>query len=414
MKYFGTDGIRRKGEFFLEENFLYRFAAAVSKTFFVSKVVIGRDTRNDGLTISRRLAQSFRDLGIEVFDLGIVPTPEVCYFTRDLGCAMGIMISASHNPPEYNGLKVVDSRGIKITEEQEFAIEKQIDNPMMTLDIHFADYHLVDGASDYVERVTSGRQGILTGQNILLDCAHGSATVVAERVFKILGANVQCISGEQLGDKINSCCGATCIDNIRDKSNDYDLALAFDGDADRVLAARKGNVLDGDDILYNLVLAMGARLVAVTVMSNYGLDLALNARGVDVIRVSVGDKYIQDAVLSGRAEIGAEQSGHIILSDEFCTGDGILAGALFAEVAAKAYKPINKLAQKLINVSAESKSLVGLDFSAIEERVKADGGRILIRPSGTESVIRVLVEAKSQEKADIFAIALVDMIQNGI
>lgn len=404
MKYFGTDGIRRDAQYFMEGKFLERFASAVLAAYGVNRIAIARDSRISGLAIEERLTAAFRSYGADVELLGIAPTPELVYYVCERERLIGVMITASHNPPNYNGLKLLSCMGNKSDSAIEGLIEYYIDKNYLApkCDI-IGSVNNIDGRSDYIKRLDIRLTDCdLGGLRILLDCGFGAASNIAKEIFSKYNAKCDSVCDMHQGELINLNCGAMYADKLDD--SDYDLSFSFDGDADRVICKRNGVILDGDSMIYLLALGSGARSVAVTTMSNGGLIAALTNKGIKVIVTGVGDKFIQQAVAEDKSDMGAEQSGHIILSKYFCTGDGILAAIIFASEIAKneSYVDFDKFPQRLINFVGNKEELSLIDFSQYYDEVEYEGGRLIIRPSGTESMLRVLVEMPNGEHLDDF------------
>lgn len=397
MRYFGTDGIRREGDFFFEERFLSRFAFAIHK-LGAKQVVIGRDTRVSGERIENELSRELTEFGVEVVILGIVPTPEVCYYAKEYSI-YGIMISASHNPPNYNGLKLIDKNGNKTDDEIERQVEDYIDTHYAYSERSAAITH-IDGKADYMRRIIRNSNVRFDGMRILLDCSYGSASHLAKNIFSALGAQVDTICDEYRGDKINVGCGATCLDNL--DARGYDIAFSYDGDADRLIAKASDNrVLDGDNLIYLLCEYYDVSKVCVSVMSNIGMEHALTDEGREVIRVPVGDKYIQNYMdMNPECILGAEQSGHIITPASVNTGDGILSSVRVLE-AMKSLKMrstqipslYKAYPQILNNISCDKRVLEYADFTKVEGMLNGKG-RILVRASGTEALVRILIESQ--------------------
>ncbi len=430
-KYFGTDGIRgRVGQYPINPEFCLRLGWAVGKVF-ASKgpahIIIGKDTRISGYMLESVLESGISAAGANVSLMGPMPTPAVAYLTRTLRADAGIVISASHNPYFDNGIKFFDSRGNKLPDEVELEIEAQLDQKMECVSSeHLGKATFLDDAQGrYIEfcKATAPRRFSLRGMRVVLDCAHGATYHVAPRVFEELGAEVSVIGVDPNGMNINDGCGSTHPELLQEKVKEIraDLGIAFDGDGDRVLMVdTSGNVLDGDELLYviathrqaNDSLAGG---VVGTVMSNFGLEKAFARKSIPFFRASVGDRYVTEQLLDRGWSLGGESSGHILCMDLTTTGDAIVSAiqVLIAVVdQGKALHELvegmTKLPQTMINVSVDDP--VGTSkCDALAEAIKekettlADRGRILVRPSGTEPLLRVMVEG--EDKTEVREIA---------
>ncbi len=417
MKYFGTDGIRMLTEKFLEDSFSERLAKALCSAFSVKRVIIARDSRTGGDKITAMLEKGLKDFGVEVLDLGIIPTPAVAYYTVYERADFGIMISASHNPPEYNGIKIFSKKGIKISAKEEEEIEYYLENGFKKFTPMSSSVKSIDGTSSYVtyifDKIENKIEKKYKGIKILLDTACGATCNAAPAVFKGLGAKaVDVVNGKFDGAKINVGCGSTNIESL-DVDKKYFIALAFDGDGDRVLAKTpKGRIIDGDAIMYVLALYLKVKgklnkdTVVGTVLTNSALEDKLSEFGINLVRTNVGDKYIQKEMIDNDLTLGAEQSGHIILDGTVKTGDGILAGAMFVQALLELKIDPERLdyypyPQGSVNVPCEDK---GKEICEREELVnfvencKAEGLRVILRPSGTEPIVRLMAEGRDYDK----------------
>lgn len=392
------------------------------------KIVIGRDTRRSGTMISAALAAGLCSAGVDVIDAGVVPTPCVAYLTVEQGALAGAVVSASHNPASDNGIKFFGPDGYKLTDEDEARIEALVADPGAAAAVRGEEIGTVTStpilAAIYeAHLVSAAGEGALGGLKVILDCANGAAFESAPHAFAAAGAEVEAISVAPDGDNINAGCGSTDTARLRAAvvESRADLGLAFDGDADRVLAVdAAGLVVDGDQIL--AIAATGGVLedqvpprVVATVMANLGFRKAMEAHGIEVLECPVGDRYVIETMRRESVALGGEQSGHIIFGGNSTTGDGLLTGLKLMDIMAKTGRSLADLAsvmtrfpQVLINVKVRDKLLLEKAESvwaavAAVEKSLGDEGRILLRPSGTESVVRVMVEAGDEETAHLQA-----------
>jgi phosphoglucosamine mutase len=412
---FGTDGVRGVANEGLtpEDALLLGLAAA---RLFGGPILIGRDTRLSGGMLSFSLAAGGASGGAQVVELGVLPTPGVAALAPRLGAAAAGVVSASHNPYPDNGIKFFSAEGRKLSAEKEREIEKlttDADPARPTGSGIGAVERLEDAARLYVEGILGRLRPHLEGAKVLLDCANGAAYEVAPMAFGELGADLTVVGNEPGGTNINEDCGSTHVDEL--DASGHDVAFAFDGDADRVLAVdEEGNVVDGDRIIAILARDLKERQalsggVVVTMMSNLGFFRAMESMGIPYEVTPVGDRHVAEAMVRRGSSLGGEQSGHVILSDYVTTGDGIVTALALLDVMARSGKPLSELAevmevypQKLINVSvADAKSVAA--SRAVERAVTGaeeqlgEEGRILLRPSGTEPVVRVMVEHADEE-----------------
>ena len=421
-KYFGTDGIRGRANGVITAELALKVGQATGLVFrrgeHRHRVVIGKDTRLSGYMIETALIAGFTSVGMDVLQLGPMPTPAVAMLTRSMRADLGVMISASHNPFDDNGIKLFGPDGYKLSDEVEREIESLIDGDMAKRVAKSRDLgraKRIDGVHDrYIEfaKRTLPRNLSLEGLRVVLDCAHGAAYRVAPGALWELGADVIAIGVEPDGFNINSECGSTAPEALCRKVLEMraDIGIALDGDADRViLVDERGHLVDGDQLL--AVIAQSwkddGRLakpgIVATVMSNLGLERFLKEQGIELIRTPVGDRYVLERMLADGYNLGGEPSGHIILSDYATTGDGFVAALQVLAVVQKLRRPVSEvcrrfdpLPQILKNVRYRSgKPLDNADVkSAIvagEKRLNGHG-RLLVRSSGTEPVIRVMGE----------------------
>ena len=432
-KYFGTDGIRGTvGTAPITPDFMLKLGWAAGKVFARegngrNKILIGKDTRISGYMFEAALEAGVTAAGVDINLLGPMPTPAIAYLTRTLRAQAGIVISASHNAFEDNGIKFFSSEGSKLADNVEYAIEEELAKNVSTVtsDLLGKASRIADAAGRYIEfcKSTIGTSLKFNGLKIVVDCAHGSTYHIAPSVFEELGAKVVAIGVAPDGLNINEQCGSTSPDLLVATvlAEQADLGIAFDGDGDRlVMVDHLGNVVDGDELLY--VIASEKRRqnidfggVVGTAMSNLGLELALDALDVPFTRTAVGDRYVMKELLERGWDLGGESSGHIICLDKTTTGDGIvsalqaLAAIVNSEQALADLKSkMNKFPQSMINV----KLVTGIDISANEivqtavsdvESQLGKNGRVLLRPSGTEPVVRIMVEGEDFEVVDKLA-----------
>ncbi len=421
-KYFGTDGIRgRVGNAKINPEFILKLGWAAGRVLgkrVGSKVLIGKDTRISGYMLESALEAGLVAAGINIHLLGPMPTPGIAYLTRTLHAQAGIVISASHNPHYDNGIKFFSGDGKKLPDAIEREIERELDQPMSTVESGLLGkaYRVDDAAGRYIEFCKSTVPWIMSlqGLKLVVDCAHGATYHIAPHVFEELGAEVTAIGNQPNGVNINAGVGSTHITALQQevRKQGADAGIALDGDGDRVIMVdADGNVMDGDEILYIIARSrqnMGAMSGSVvgTLMSNLGLEHALQRLGIGFERANVGDRYIMERLEQEKWILGGEPSGHIICLDRTTTGDGIVAALqVLAEMVdtRKSLKDlcqgVEKYPQELINVRLEN----GVDVmssphmqGAVKEAEKelADSGRVVLRPSGTEPLIRVMVEGR--------------------
>ncbi len=418
-RYFGTDGIRgRVGEYPITAEFVLKLgwaAGRVLQTRGFNKVVIGKDTRISGYMFESALEAGLSAAGVNIALLGPMPTPGIAYLTRTLHACAGIVVSASHNPYYDNGIKFFSRDGQKLADEAEERIEELLERPLETVgpDTLGKAERIVDAAGRYIEfcKSTVPACTSLAGLKIAVDCAHGATYHVAPSVFNEMGATVIPIGVSPDGLNINQDCGSTRPAALCEtvKEQGADLGIAFDGDGDRVIMVdHRGEILDGDDLLFIIArdrLRTGSRFNAVvgTLMTNLGLEMALRALGLDLYRAKVGDRYVLERLLAEHLILGGENSGHIICLDRTTTGDGIISALQILAAMLQSGKSLHDLKagmtrypQTLINVSVTGE--LDLGRAPIPEAVQAvesqlgDHGRVLLRPSGTEPVVRVMVE----------------------
>ena len=428
-KYFGTDGIRGIAGESLTADLSFKVGKALGKLLTEKKehpkVVIGRDTRISCDMIEQALTAGLTSTGVNVMTVGTIPTPAIAYLTKTIETDSGIMISASHNPYQDNGIKIFGPDGFKLTDEQELEIESLIDNSEKIKNASFEKIGKVYGGNEltqkYIQHIKQSITGDLSDIKIALDCANGATTGVAPFIFGDLEADIETIGCQPNGVNINDNVGSTKIETISEfvKENNVDVGFAFDGDGDRVLAVdTKGNIVDGDKIMFILAKHLKEQgklkdnMVVSTVMSNIGFYKAIEENGLQSVKTAVGDRYVVEEMRKNDYSLGGEQSGHIVLMNYATTGDGILTAVKLANIIKTSGKSLEELAsevsiypQKLVNIKVIDKKTAMEDSEILSECEKVEkelegNGRILLRASGTENLIRVMVEASSDELTD--------------
>ena len=429
---FGTDGVRGPANHLLTPELAVALARGAASRIDAEgcRVIIGRDTRTSGPMLEAALASGFASAGCDVCLAGIIPTPAISFLIKDERADLGAVISASHNPPEDNGIKFFDRRGMKLDVSEEEAIEAAMSRevspavrigtiaPLEAAATRYAAF--LTGAID-VEHVD------FSGMTIVADCAYGATARIAPHVFRHLGAHVIALHDVLDGDRINQDCGSTCLDPLRQAVGEHraDLGIAFDGDGDRVLlVSPDGKTIDGDHMIGIAALhmaetgALSPPLVVTTVMSNLGLEKRLADHGIDVIRTPVGDRHVSQKLCETTALLGGEPSGHIVFSEYSPTGDGILTAVKLLEIAHREEADLAALArsiplypQVLRNVPCASPAEMLADDRVVKVVEKAKGdlgtrGRIVVRPSGTQPVARIMVEADNRAECERIADAI--------
>jgi len=412
--YFGTDGVRGIVGEFVTPELVEQLGKASALWSGGGRVFVGRDTRASGEELEEAFARGVVSAGGAAVLAGVVPTPAVALLRLDLG----VVISASHNPPEYNGVKFFDRDGRKLTDAAEEEIEALLDAPAPG----GGEIDRVGVAVDsYLEHVLERFATDLTGLRIAVDCANGAYSGVAPAAFERLGAEVVAIGNEPDGTNINVGVGATDLAALQQTvtSGGFDLGVAFDGDGDRMLAVdENGDALDGDQILAVLALHLGVDLVAVTTMTNLGFHKLMEQHGVRVVTTDVGDRYVLEALYREGGLLGGEQSGHIIFLRDHVTGDGLaaallLCGALQGRTLAEAAASMERFPQAKLNVPRMGRGPLPGSLLERLERVNCElngDARVLVRPSGTEPVVRVLAEAPTEEEAEALCGRIVELV----
>ncbi len=443
-RYFGTDGVRGcVGDAPITPDFCLRLGYAAGKTLVAREhlrpgerpaVIIGKDTRISGYMLESALEAGFSAAGVDVFLAGPLPTPAIAYLTRALRLQAGVVISASHNPFEDNGIKFFSAAGTKLPDSVELEIEARLDEPMGCE--HSAGLgkaqRIDDARGRYVEfcKNTFPNELDLRGLKIALDCAHGAAYMVAPKVFHELGAELVLVGVEPNGLNINDKVGATSPQSIRDAvlKSGADLGIALDGDGDRIIMVDgKGGIYDGDKLLYVIAKAAvvqgNANGVVGTLMSNLGFEHAVARLGLPFARAKVGDRYVLERMHANGWKLGGENSGHIICLDRHTTGDGIIAGLQVLAALCQQNSTLDEMCadlvfypQKLVNVPikpgfawSDNDSIKAAVDAATQEL--ADTGRVLLRPSGTEPLLRVMVEGSDGEQVERLAHGLAEVVK---
>jgi phosphoglucosamine mutase len=428
-KFFGTDGVRGKVGTFLTADLALDLGRAATASLEVGRpqVLIVRDTRESGPMLEAALAAGIAEAGGEALCAGVLPTPAAAVLVRKLGLDLAAVVSASHNPYGDNGIKFFDAGGSKLEDEAEARIESLLGGEAPAA-APGRVRELEGGAEDYMRALEASFALDLSGVRVALDCANGATHRVAPAIFERLGASVETIGDEPDGRNINAGCGSTHLEALREHMAGSEAAagFAFDGDGDRVLAVDgEGRVHDGDELIALLARGKAARGelrggVAVTVMSNHGFHRAMEEDGIDVATTKVGDRYVLEELRRREWELGGEQSGHIIDVDFAATGDGI-AAALMAmrELDGRSLATVDameKLPQLLVNVEvADREAIAGA--TAVWDAVEREGaelggrGRVLLRPSGTEPLVRVMAEAPTPEEAEAVCERLADLVR---
>ncbi len=438
-KYFGTDGIRGKvGQYPITPDFALKLGWAAGKVLAkqgTRKVLIGKDTRISGYMLESALEAGLSAAGLSAAFVGPMPTPAVAYLTRTFRAEAGIVISASHNPYYDNGIKFFSTNGTKLPDEVELAIEAELEKDITCVDSAELGkaQRIEDAAGRYIEfcKSTFPSKFNLRGLKIVVDCAHGATYHIAPAVFSELGAEVIPMGVEPNGLNINAECGATSTQALAERvvKEEADLGIAFDGDGDRIMMVdHTGYVVDGDEILYIIARdeLRNGRLkggVVGTLMSNLGLEVALQTLGIPFVRSKVGDRYVMQKMKEMEWRMGGENSGHIILSNHVSTGDGIVAGLqVLAAICASQLtlldlrKGLKMFPQVLINVRFESES-DPLASEAVQQAVTAaelelgERGRVLLRKSGTEPLIRVMVEGEQELQVKALAEQIAEQVK---
>jgi phosphoglucosamine mutase len=435
---FGTDGVRGRAGHFLTADLALKLARTAVARVEAERpqVLIIRDTRESGEMLESAIAAGVAAAGGDAWLAGVLPTPAASLLVRRHGLHLAAVISASHNPYEDNGIKLFASDGFKLHDDTEHAIEAELETPPPPPP-HIGRVRPFEGAlEDYLSELQGRFGGLeLTGRRVLLDCANGATFQAAPEIFRRLGATLEVIADEPDGVNINLGCGSTHLERVVASmaGGDHDLAFAFDGDGDRVLAVdRQGTVVDGDELVALAAThlrdlgRLSGNGVAVTVMTNYGFHRAMEVAGIDVATTAVGDRYVLDELRRRGWALGGEQSGHIIDLGFGPSGDGIASALLTLEALnggdLAERDAMEKLPQRLVNIRASDRAglAAALADPGVEEAIAREHagltgrGRVLVRPSGTEPLIRVMVEAPSQEETDEICDRLREVVETAL
>ena len=438
-RYFGTDGVRGKvGEYPITPDFVLKLGWAAGRVLAkqgTKKVIIGKDTRISGYMLESALEAGLAAAGLKAIFTGPMPTPAIAYLTQTLRAEAGIVISASHNPYYDNGIKFFSSEGTKLPDNVELAIEAELDKPIECVESSQLGKasRLVDAAGRYIEfcKSTFPHRLSLNGLKLVVDCAHGATYHIAPNVFKELGAEVIAMGVEPNGVNINHEVGATDVRALQERvlAESADLGLAFDGDGDRlIMVDAKGNKVDGDQLAYIIArdaLRRGTLKGGVvgTLMTNLGMENGLKQLGIPFVRAAVGDRYVMEKLLEKGWNIGAENSGHIILLDSVTTGDAIVSALRVLTAIVDSDMPLDELSEGMklypqvlenVRFSGDNNPLESQDVLAAVAKVESelgDKGRVLLRKSGTEPLIRVMVEGEDAELVQNSALAIASVVK---
>lgn len=434
--HFGTDGIRGRANENLTVDMAFKIGQYLGKTFVGGKILIGKDTRLSSSMLEAALSSGLSSCGCNAYQLGVCSTPSLVYLVKNEDFDGGIMITASHNPYYDNGIKIISSEGCKMDASFEKEIEDYIySDEHLPLAIgqnigQVKDFH--KGLDDYYKHLFEEFPLDLSNYKIIIDCANGSSTVTAPVVFEKLNAQLTITSNQPDGYNINRDCGSTHIDKLAEivKNGNYDVGFAYDGDADRVIAvASDGQIVDGDKIIYCCGKYLSDRgllnngKVVTTVMANLGLFKKLEEENIGYEKTQVGDKYVYQCMCQNGYVLGGEQSGHIIFSQYASTGDGVLTSLMLLKVMSETGKSLNELTddlfiypQILINVEVKNKEECLKNPELLQkckevEDILKGNGRVLVRASGTESLVRVMIEAQSEELCKKYADEIVETVK---
>ncbi|WP_280826968.1 phosphoglucosamine mutase [Mycobacterium sp. OTB74] len=437
---FGTDGVRGVANRDLTAELALALGSAAARRLCATAgngrriAVVGRDPRASGEMLEAAVIAGITSEGVDVLRVGVLPTPAVAYLTGSYDANLGVMISASHNPMPDNGIKIFGAGGHKLDDDTEDRIAELVSGGPGARPTGSGIGRVIDAADAvdrYLTHATKAAVAPLDGLTVVVDCAHGAASAAAPQAYRAAGANVVAINAEPNGLNINDECGSTHMAQLQRAVVEHgaDLGLAHDGDADRCLAVdSSGTLVDGDAIMVVLALAMkdagelASNTLVATVMSNMGLHLAMREAGIDVRTTGVGDRYVLEELRAGKYSLGGEQSGHIVMPDLGTTGDGVVTGLrLMSRMAqtrkslAELAEPMRTLPQVLINVAVANKATVA-QAPAVQTAVAeaeaelGDAGRILLRPSGTEQVVRIMVEAADEDTARMVAVRVAESV----
>ena len=437
MALFGTDGVRGVAGVDLTAELAFNLSTAAASVLadlgeFAGHrptAIVGQDSRASGQYLEEAICRGLSSAGIDVYRVGILPTPAISFLVKDRGADLGVMISASHNPASDNGIKFFDRTGSKLADQIEAKIESVLGKTVESANGAGRVIEDLDAKESYIQNLLKSLDGSLSGLKVVVDCANGAASFVAPELLKRAGAEVIAISASPNGLNINDNCGSTHLENLiaKVRSEGADIGIAHDGDADRVLAIDdKGSVIDGDFILGILAqdMQLPTKTVVGTVMTNLGLIKALEEKGIKFIATAVGDRYVLEEMLAGGHTLGGEQSGHIIMSQYANTGDGLLTALQLISKLKKSGKSASELAsfmkrfpQVLLNVSGVAKEklssnqVISKAVVDVQEKL-GDKGRVLLRASGTEALIRVMIEAQELSLAQELASELATLVKS--
>jgi phosphoglucosamine mutase len=442
MALFGTDGVRGVANKDLTAELAVDLAIAAAHilgeigafTGHRPKAIVGQDSRASGDFLEAAVVAGLTSAGVDVYRVGVLPTPAISYLVKESGADLGVMISASHNPMPDNGIKFFARGGDKLADSVEAQIEAHLGEPWDRPTGNDVGRIINDDSAKqkYLTHLLATIDTDLGGLNVVVDCANGAASFVAPIAYEKAGAKVTAISATPTGWNINENCGSTHLENLISevKKSGADMGVAHDGDADRcLLIDHKGEIIDGDYILMILASALQAgnklnkKTVVGTVMSNLGFVNAMESDGIAVVKTAVGDRYVLENMLVNNYSLGGEQSGHVILREFSNTGDGLLTALQVMQVVAKSKKSLSELASKmqkypqvLINVKGVKREKLAAstkisDYIAEQEKSLGSNGRILVRASGTESLIRVMVEAKEMQTAQKIADSIAELVR---
>jgi len=437
MALFGTDGVRGVAGVDLTADLAFNLSTAAASVLadlgeFAGHrptAIVGQDSRASGQYLEEAICRGLSSAGIDVYRVGILPTPAISFLVKDRGADLGVMISASHNPASDNGIKFFDKTGSKLADQIEAKIESVLGQVVESSNGAGSVIEDLGAKESYIQNLLKSLDGNLSGLKVVVDCANGAASFVAPELLKRAGAEVIAISASPNGLNINDNCGSTHLENLiaKVRSEGADIGIAHDGDADRVLAIDdKGSVIDGDFILGILAqdMELPTKTVVGTVMTNLGLIKALEEKGIKFIATAVGDRYVLEEMLAGGHLLGGEQSGHIIMSKYANTGDGLLTALQLISKLKKSGKSASELAsfmkrypQVLINVSGVAKEKLAsnqvISKAVVDVQQKlGDKGRVLLRASGTEALIRVMIEAQDLSLAQELASELATLVKS--
>ncbi|QOS98674.1 phosphoglucosamine mutase [Brevibacterium sp. JNUCC-42] len=442
-KYFGTDGVRGVANAQLTPELAFKigrnggYVLTRHKEEGKPKVVIGRDTRISGQMLESALIAGLLSVGAEVVRLGVISTSGVAYLTKALGADAGVMISASHNPFEDNGIKFFGNDGFKLSDEDENEIERYLDTPEDTLPRPTGDkigtvIDYLEGSQKYLSHLKSSVNERFEDMKVVLDCANGAVSSLAARLFADVEADVITIGASPNGININDKCGSTHPERLQEEVLKHKavMGLSFDGDADRCIAVdENGELVDGDYVMAICARALKHKgklnnnTVVTTVMANLGFFKAMEEQGINSTRTAVGDRYVMEEMVRGGYNLGGEQSGHIIFLDYNTTGDGLLTGLQLLNIIKETGKPLSELKQMmtkfpqlLVNVRVEDKTKLNGNVE-IEQAIREveeslhGNGRVLVRPSGTEPIVRVMAEGPDAAELEIMVQKIVEIVK---